>query len=82
MWVSGRSGVGGNTKFFRITFRHETLVNHYQTNFALMQYHKYTLSDLDDMLPWERNIYIDLLVKYLEEEKERIKLQRQTNKRR
>jgi hypothetical protein len=34
------------------------------------------------MLPWERNIYIDLLVKYLEEEKERIKLQRQTNKRR
>lgn len=47
-----------------------------------MQHHKYSLSELDNMLPWERNIYIDLLVKYLEEEKERIKLQRQTNKRR
>jgi hypothetical protein len=47
-----------------------------------MQHHKYSLTELDNMLPWERNIYIDLLVKYLEEEKERIKLQRQTNKRR
>ena len=47
-----------------------------------MQHHKYSLTELENMLPWERNIYIDLLVKYLEEEKERIKLQRQTNKRR
>ena len=43
-----------------------------------MQHHKYSLTELENMLPWERNIYIDLLVKYLEEEKERIKLQKQT----
>jgi len=40
-----------------------------------MQYHKYSLSELENMLPWERQIYIDLLVKYLEEEKERLKEQ-------
>jgi hypothetical protein len=41
-------------------------------NFALMQYHKYTLEDLENMIPFEREIYIAMLVKYLEEEKQRI----------
>jgi len=31
-------------------------------------------------LPWERNIYLNLLIKYLEEEKQRIELQKQTRK--
>jgi hypothetical protein len=42
-----------------------------------MQHHKYSLTELENMLPWERNIYLSLLIKYLEEEKERIKLQKQ-----
>lgn len=37
-----------------------------------MQYHKYTLSDLDNMIPFEREVYVAMLVKYLEEEKQRI----------
>jgi hypothetical protein len=40
-------------------------------NFALMQYHKYSLSELEEMLPFEREIYIAMLVQYLEEEKMR-----------
>jgi hypothetical protein len=36
-----------------------------------MQHHKYTLSDLDGMIPWEREIYVTLLMNYLTEEKER-----------
>jgi hypothetical protein len=35
-----------------------------------MQHHKYSLTELDNMLPWERQVYIDMLVKFLEEEKE------------
>ncbi len=46
-----------------------------------MQHHKYSLTELDTMLPWERNIYIGLLINYLKEEKERLELQRQTRKR-
>jgi hypothetical protein len=57
------------------------LKNYYETNFALMQHHKYSLTELDTMLPWERNIYIGLLINYLKEEKERLELQRQTRKR-
>ena len=41
-------------------------------NFALMQYHKYSLEDLEDMIPFERDIYIAMLIQYLEEEKQRI----------
>jgi len=42
-----------------------------------MQHHKYSLSELEDMIPWERNIYIALLVDYLKKEKERLELQQQ-----
>ena len=37
-----------------------------------MQYHKYSLDDIETMIPFEREIYIAMLVKYLEEEKQRI----------
>jgi hypothetical protein len=34
-----------------------------------MQYHKYALSDIENMIPFEREIYIAMLVEYLEERK-------------
>jgi len=37
-----------------------------------MQHHKYSLTELDNMMPWEREIYIGLLMEHLEEEKERL----------
>jgi hypothetical protein len=39
----------------------------------LMQHHKYSLTELDDMMPWEREIYIGLLSQHIKEENERIK---------
>jgi len=36
-----------------------------------MQHHKYSLTELDDMIPWEREIYVDMLVEHLKEEKKR-----------
>jgi hypothetical protein len=47
-----------------------------------MQHHKYSLSELEQMIPWERNIYVSLLIRHLEEEKERLELQRQQRKNR
>jgi len=47
-----------------------------------MQHHKYSLTELENMLPWERSIYVNLLVDYLNKEKERMELQKQTRKRR
>jgi len=36
-----------------------------------MQHHKYSLDELENMLPWEREVYVSLLVNYLKEERER-----------
>ena len=33
-----------------------------------MQHHNYSLSDLENMMPWEREIYLDMLVAHIEEE--------------
>ena len=44
-----------------------------------MQHHKYSLSELENMLPWEREIYVDMLVQHLKEEKRKAK-ERQQNK--
>tara|TARA_Y100000996_G_scaffold355025_1_gene295435 strand:- start:70 stop:228 length:159 start_codon:yes stop_codon:yes gene_type:complete len=38
-----------------------------------MQHHKYSLTELENMLPWEREIYVDMLITWIREEKERIK---------
>ena len=42
-----------------------------------MQHHKYSLTELDEMLPWEREIYVDLLLTHLKEEKEKQKANKQ-----
>ena len=48
----------------------ESLINYYKTNFTLMQHHKYTLEDLDNMIPFEREIYIMLISQHVAEENE------------
>ena len=35
-----------------------------------MQHHNYSLSDIENLMPWERDIYVDMLITYLKEEKE------------
>ena len=43
----------------------------------MMQHHNYSLTELEDMIPWEREIYIGLLMNYLKEEKERMEQEQQ-----
>jgi len=43
----------------------------------LVQHHKYSLTELDNMMPWEREIYVGLLMKYIKEENERIEKENQ-----
>ena len=54
---------------------HEDLASYYKLNFALMQHHKYSLTELENMIPWEREVYIALLSEYIE--KENLKAQQQ-----
>lgn len=45
------------------------LENYYKINFALIQFHKYSLTEVENLIPWERDIYIGLLQQHLEDEK-------------
>jgi hypothetical protein len=36
-----------------------------------MQHHKYSLTEIEEMMPWERDIYVQLLVEYIEKENAR-----------
>tara|TARA_R100000353_G_C6371815_1_gene159228 strand:- start:1 stop:180 length:180 start_codon:yes stop_codon:yes gene_type:complete len=47
---------------------HTDLESYYKLNFALMQHHKYSLTELENMIPWEREVYISLLKQHIEEE--------------
>lgn len=73
MWQGGLDYNRGLAEFFRLALCHDSLANLYQLNFALVQHHKYSLSELENMMPFERDIYVNLLVNYLEEQQERMK---------
>jgi hypothetical protein len=40
-----------------------------------MQHHKYSLAELENMVPWEREIYTTLLLQHLKDEKEKARQQ-------
>lgn len=69
MRIQSFDTIGGIDKFFRISLGHETLANYFQTNFSLIHHHKYSLTELENMIPWERDIYLTLLQQHIEDEK-------------
>ena len=76
MWLSRRYSHRRNSKFFRVIFCYDNLKNHFETNFALMQHHKYNLSDINNLMPWEKTIYASMLINYIEEQNEKLKQQK------
>tara|TARA_B100001769_G_C21644646_1_gene359462 strand:+ start:204 stop:371 length:168 start_codon:yes stop_codon:yes gene_type:complete len=47
------------------------LISYFKLNFSLMQYHKYSLTEIENMMPWERDVYVMLLQQHLEEEEQK-----------
>jgi len=52
---------------------HNSLGNYYQVIFAMVQHHKYSITELENLLPYERDLYFSMLVAWLEEQKEKQK---------
>ena len=52
---------------------HMNLESYFRLNFALMQYHKYSLTEIENMMPWERDVYVALLQNLIAEEEEKAK---------
>ena len=47
---------------------HTDLASYFKINFALMEHHKYSLTEIENMIPWEKDVYVALLEQYIEEE--------------
>ena len=47
---------------------HISLESYFKLNFALIQHHKYSLTEIENMMPWERDIYVGLLNQWIEDE--------------
>ena len=47
---------------------HTNLESYFKVNFALIQLHKYSLTEVEKMIPWEKDVYISLLQQHIEEE--------------
>ena len=73
MWIKGRYSPNYATRFFRLVISNDTLANYYTTNFTLIQElgYKYTLTELEDMYPFERDIYIALTNRHITEENQK-----------
>jgi len=50
---------------------HSNLAVYYKTVFSLAQHHKYNISDIENLLPYERDLYVEMLVQYIEEQNKR-----------
>jgi hypothetical protein len=51
---------------------HDSLANQLQTNFIMLKDHNFSLTEIENMIPWERQVYIGLLINYVKEQKERM----------
>jgi len=49
-----------------------SLFGYYKLNFQLMQHHKYSLTEIEMMIPWEKEIYVTQLLTYIKEENKKI----------
>jgi hypothetical protein len=45
---------------------YDSLMNYFRTNFSLMQHHKYSLTEIEAMMPWEKFLYIDMLKQHIQ----------------
>jgi hypothetical protein len=41
-----------------------------------MQHHKYSLTEIENLIPWERDIYVTMLINYLKNENEKLQQQK------
>lgn len=70
LWSGGYCDIKGIEGFFLIALSHNSLANYYQLNAVLTYYHKYTLTELEDMTPWEREVYMKFIMRFIKNEEE------------
>jgi hypothetical protein len=65
-----------------VLLSHNSLANYYSLVFSLAQHHKYSITEIETLMPFERDIYVAMLIDYLEKEKIKNEERAAANKRR
>ena len=73
VWLCDRHHDTWATGFFRLGQSHDSLPNYYTLNFQLKKHHGFGIDELENMLPFERDIYVVLLKQWIEEQNEKAK---------
>lgn len=58
---------------------YNSLENYFRTNFMLMEEHKYSLTEIENMVPFERQIYVLLVNEYIKKKEEEMKKNQQNS---
>ena len=48
------------------------LKEYYKLIFSLAQHHKYSLTEIENLIPYERDIYVDMLLDYLDKQRKEL----------
>lgn len=64
--------IKGIFNFINFFFNHLTLDLFYRQNFQMKYYHNYTLTEIENMIPWERAVYMEQIRKHLNDETNRL----------
>jgi hypothetical protein len=75
VWGATQFCVGGSKRFFYLSLGNGGLKEYYELNFNLLYHHKIDIKMFDDMIPWEKEIYITMLANKVKEENEKRKLE-------
>ena len=58
---------------------YNSLENYFRTNFMLMEEHKYSLTEIENMVPFERQIYVLLVNEYIKKKEDEMKKNQQNS---
>ena len=62
----------GPIRFFFLGTCHKSLYDYYRVSFILTQHHGWSLSDMDSLVPFELEIFVNMLEQHLEEQQEKM----------
>ena len=63
--------VEGMQTFFYLVLSHISLSNYYEMIFSMAQHHKYSISEIENLIPYERDLYFQMLVDHIKEQNEK-----------
>ena len=75
MFIWTYDNFGGLSIFFYLSIGYDSLKNYFETNFSLWKHYQMDLAYLDNLLPWEKDAYVIMLLNWIDKEKLRLQQQ-------